>query len=191
MIITTRQDSILNERFTPMHKPCGSPKSSTRIVSLLICVTALVTSGMFPRLCHSAPQTGRPNIVIILVDDMGYSDIGSYGGEIDTPNLDRLADNGLRYTSFYNTGRCWPTRSSLLTGYYAPAIAMDPPRRGESGPPWVRTIPQYLREAGYRSYHSGKWHYQIKRRIQEFSSLVQINREGRDREESTSRSGCP
>ena len=66
-----------------------------------------------------------PNILMILVDDMGYSDLGCYGSEIETPNLDNLAANGLRYTQFYNTGRCWPTRGSLLTGYYAQQIRRD------------------------------------------------------------------
>ena len=61
-------------------------------------------------------QPSRPNIVIILVDDMGFSDVGCYGGEIDTPNIDRLATKGLRFTQFYNAGRCCPTRASLLTG---------------------------------------------------------------------------
>ncbi|MDB4487698.1 sulfatase-like hydrolase/transferase [Akkermansiaceae bacterium] len=61
----------------------------------------------------------RPNIIIIMADDMGYSDIGCYGGEIKTPNLDRLASKGMRFTQFYNTARCCPTRASLLTGLYA------------------------------------------------------------------------
>jgi arylsulfatase A-like enzyme len=60
----------------------------------------------------------RPNIVVILVDDMGFSDIGCYGSEIPTPNLDKLAAGGLRFTQFYNTGRCCPTRASVLTGLY-------------------------------------------------------------------------
>jgi arylsulfatase A-like enzyme len=60
----------------------------------------------------------RPNIIVILSDDMGYSDIGCYGGEINTPNLDKLAANGLRYSQFYNTARCCPTRASLLTALY-------------------------------------------------------------------------
>ena len=62
--------------------------------------------------------TERPNIVLILADDMGYSDLGCYGGEIMTPNLDRLAKNGIRYTQAYNTSKCWTTRISLLTGLY-------------------------------------------------------------------------
>src|SRR5690606_14204104 len=60
----------------------------------------------------------KPNVLLVLVDDMGFSDLGCYGGEIDTPNLDRLAADGLRFTQFYNTGRCWPTRAALLTGMY-------------------------------------------------------------------------
>jgi len=60
----------------------------------------------------------RPNIILILSDDMGYSDIGCYGGEINTPNLDKLASEGLRYTSFYNTSRCCPSRATLMTGLY-------------------------------------------------------------------------
>ena len=63
-------------------------------------------------------EAPRPNIIIILVDDMGYSDIGCYGGEIETPNLDGLAANGLRFTQFYNAGRCCPTRASLMTGLH-------------------------------------------------------------------------
>lgn len=97
-----------------------------------------------------------PNILIIIADDLGFSDIGSYGGEISTPNLDRLAANGLRFTQFYNTARCWPTRSALLSGYYAPQIRMDPPK-GRL-PQFAKLLPHELRPAGYRSYHSGKWH---------------------------------
>jgi arylsulfatase len=103
-----------------------------------------------------AGASRRPNFVVILADDLGFSDLGCYGGEIDTPNLDRLAAGGLRFTQFYNTGRCWPTRSSLLTGYYAQQIRMDPP--GGRLPSWARVLPHRLRALGYRSYHTGKWH---------------------------------
>ncbi len=102
-------------------------------------------------------MTSRPNILLLLMDDMGFSDPGCYGGEIETPNIDRLAANGLRFSQFYNAGRCWPTRSCILTGYYAPQVCMDPPARGYRAP-WQREIPQHLRSTGYRSYHSGKWH---------------------------------
>lgn len=98
----------------------------------------------------------RPNIAIILADDLGFSDIGCYGGEIDTPNLDRLAAAGLRFTQFYNTGRCWPTRAAIMTGYYPQQIRMDP-AKGRL-PKAVRLMPHFLAPAGYRNYHSGKWH---------------------------------
>ncbi len=99
----------------------------------------------------------RPNIMLVVMDDMGFSDLGCYGGEIETPNVDRLANNGVRFSHFYNTGRCWPTRSSILTGYYAPQVCMDPPVRSHRAS-WQRMIPNYLGRVGYRNYHSGKWH---------------------------------
>ncbi len=78
------------------------------------------------------PPVNKPNILIILADDMGFSDAGCYGGEIATPNLDHLARNGLRFTQFYNTARCWPTRAALLTGYYAQQVRRDTiPRRSQ------------------------------------------------------------
>ena len=100
--------------------------------------------------------TARPNFLIVLADDMGFADAGSYGGETATPNLDRLAANGLRYTQFYSTARCWPSRSCLLTGYYAQQVRMDPPK--DRLPGWTRVLPHYLKPLGYRTYHSGKWH---------------------------------
>ncbi|HOW66462.1 MAG TPA: arylsulfatase [Candidatus Paceibacterota bacterium] len=104
----------------------------------------------------ASPIQDRPNILFILADDMGFSDAGCYGGEIATPNLDRLAANGVRFTQFYNTARCWPTRAALLTGYYPQQIRMDPPQGRLPG--WARLLPTYLKSLGYRSYHSGKWH---------------------------------
>ena len=71
-----------------------------------------------------AQTTPRPNVVLILADDMGYSDLGCYGGEIRTPNLDRLAANGLRFTQAYNTSKCFPSRACLLTGAYAQDVGM-------------------------------------------------------------------
>lgn len=105
----------------------------------------------------------RPNILFILADDAGYSDVGCYGGEIETPHLDGLAENGLRFTQFYNTARCWPTRAALLTGYYAQQVRRDAlPGLGGGGrgkrQAWARLLPNYLRPLGYRNYHSGKWH---------------------------------
>ncbi len=107
----------------------------------------------------------RPNIVVIMADDMGYSDIGCYGGEIDTPNLDRLAAGGIRFTQFYNTGRCCPTRASLLTGLYPHQAGIghmmeDRGLEGYRGDLNDRclTIAQVLQPAGYATYMSGKWH---------------------------------
>ena len=99
----------------------------------------------------------RPNIILVVADDMGFSDAGCYGGEIQTPVLDSLAENGLRFTQMYSTGRCWPSRAVLMTGYYAQQVGMDP-RRGKEWPSWSRLLPLRLKKAGYRNYHSGKWH---------------------------------
>ncbi len=111
----------------------------------------------------SAAEARQPNVVVFLADDLGYSDLGCYGGDIQTPNLDALAKNGLRFTQFYNTARCWPTRGALLTGYYAQQIRRDTVpgvRSGGQGvrPAWARLLPEMLKPLGYRSYHSGKWH---------------------------------
>ena len=102
----------------------------------------------------------NPNVLLIMADDMGYSDLGCYGGEIETPHLDGLARDGLRFTQFYNTARCWPTRAALLTGYYAQQVRRDslPGVKRGKRPSWARLLPQMLKAAGYRSYHSGKWH---------------------------------
>jgi len=104
-----------------------------------------------------------PNVLILLADDLGFSDAGCYGGEILTPNLDQLADAGLRYTQFYNTARCWPTRAAILTGYYPQQSGRDnaPGIKGGGGSPraaWAKVIPHYLEGTAYRTYHSGKWH---------------------------------
>ncbi len=104
---------------------------------------------------QAASQPTRPNVLVILVDDMGFSDLGCQGGEIETPNIDALAAGGLRFTDFYNTARCWTTRAALLTGYYPAQVNVEP--RGVA-PAWTRTLPELLAPAGYRSYHSGKWH---------------------------------
>lgn len=123
----------------------------------VILIFVLLIVGCSPKEIQS------PNIMVIMADDLGYSDLGCYGGEINTPNLDQLAANGLRFTQFYNTGRCWPTRASLMTGYYAQQVGRDkaPGIKGGGGgkrPDWAELIPDYIKQAGYRSYHSGKWH---------------------------------
>ena len=111
----------------------------------------------------SAPR--RPNIVLIMSDDMGYSDLGCYGGEIETPNLDALAQGGVRFTQFYNTARCCPTRAALLTGLYSHQAGIghmteDKGLDGYRGDLNKRcvTIAEALRPAGYKNYMIGKWH---------------------------------
>jgi len=104
-----------------------------------------------------AAPARKPNFLIVLADDMGFSDARCYGGEIDTPNLDRLAAGGLRFTQAYSTARCGPSRSCLLTGYYAQQTAADIMTRGNV-PSYTKFLPEYLKPLGYRSYHSGKWH---------------------------------
>ncbi len=107
----------------------------------------------------------RPNIVIILADDMGYSDIGCYGSEISTPNLDRLAAGGIRFTQFYNTARCCPTRASLLTGLHPHQAGIGHMANDYGQPGYIGhladrcvTIAEALRPAGYSTMMSGKWH---------------------------------
>jgi arylsulfatase A-like enzyme len=105
----------------------------------------------------------QPNILLIVADDLGFSDLGCYGGEIATPNLDALAKEGLRFAQFYNTARCWPSRAAILTGYYAQQVRRDTfpgVKNGAPGtrPAWARLLPEMLKPLGYRAYHSGKWH---------------------------------
>jgi arylsulfatase len=114
---------------------------------------------------NEGTMKSKPNIVLILNDDMGYSDIGCYGGEIDTPNLDRLAAGGLRFSQFYNTARCSPSRASLLTGLHPHqtgigVLTYDFGPEGYAGNLNDRcvTIPEALKASSYKTYMSGKWH---------------------------------
>jgi len=116
----------------------------------------------------SAVAAERPNIIVIMADDLGYSDLGCYGGEIDTPNLDRLAENGLRFTNFSNASRCCPTRASLMTGLYPHQTGLGrmthdtgkPGYRGELAA-HTPTIAEMLRAAGYSTGMVGKWHLSL------------------------------
>lgn len=103
----------------------------------------------------------KPNFLVIVADDMGYSDAGCYGGEIETPNLDALAAKGLRFTQGYSTARCGPSRNCIMTGRYAQQTAADVMTPGNI-PEWTRFAPQYLKPLGYRNYHSGKWHIRFR-----------------------------
>jgi arylsulfatase len=125
---------------------------------LLLAVLALAAQA------HSS-HAGPPNIIVIMADDMGYSDLGCYGGEISTPNVDALAAKGLRFTQFYNTSRCCPTRASLLTGLYSHQAGIGDmvndhghdAYRGDLNDRCV-TLAEAVRPAGYRSFMTGKWH---------------------------------
>ena len=107
-------------------------------------------------LAAQKPPASRPNIIIIMADDMGYSDIGCYGGEINTPHLDRLAKNGLKMMNFYNNARCCPTRASLLTGQYAHKVGLA--NNGNALTRNGATIAELLKENGYQTGMVGKWH---------------------------------
>lgn len=125
-------------------------------------------ASVFARpMAYAADKGARPNIIIIMTDDMGFSDLGCYGSEISTPNINSLAQEGLRFTQFYNTGRCCPTRASLLTGLYSHQAGVGgmtedngPDNPGYRGRLMERcvTIAEVLGPAGYRTFQTGKWH---------------------------------
>src|SRR5262249_25520432 len=128
------------------HAHKGKLLRTQSVVGFFI-VLALLCFLISPSATSDIP---KPNILVILADDLGFSDIGCYGGEVETPNLDRLAAHGLRYTQFYNTTRCWPSRSAILTGYYAQQVRRDTiPGLCSNGfdgirPKWAKLLPYYL-----------------------------------------------
>lgn len=162
----------------PKHTSAVRPRrcaAATRVVTFMksCLAAACLAAGLATLSTATAPaaepadrgQADRPNIIVILSDDMGYSDIGCYGGEIETPVLDQLASRGLRYTQFYNTARCCPTRASLMTGLY-PHQAGVGHMMSDSGHDGYRgdlnrqcmTIAEVLKQSGYGTYMAGKWH---------------------------------
>ncbi|GGG86151.1 arylsulfatase [Parapedobacter pyrenivorans] len=131
--------------------------------------------------CQDQTEPGKPNIILIMSDDMGYSDIGCYGGEIETPVLDGLAESGVRFTQFYNGARCCPTRASLISGLYPHQTGIGhmtnpsenfevhdydvPGYRGELSQQ-TNTLAEVLKTAGYRTLMTGKWHLGMEHREQ-------------------------
>lgn len=139
-----------------------------------------------PAAAMSAAPARRPNILLILADDLGYSDPGCYGGEIATPNLDRLARGGVRFTQLYNNARCCPSRAALLTGRHPHAVGMGNMVGGKASaefpgyagqvPAATPFLPAVLREAGYTTLMAGKWHLgqpgPVERGFDEFYGMV-------------------
>ncbi|MCM4167125.1 Arylsulfatase [Arenibacter antarcticus] len=139
------------------------------IIKIILYVGTVVLAVSLSSCSVEKPKDKRPNIVLIMADDMGYSDIGCYGGEIATPNLDFLAAKGVRFTNFYNAAKCCPTRASLLTGVYHHEAGMgrmvsESGKEIKPGPyqgflnNQTITLAEGLKRAGYATYMSGKWH---------------------------------
>ena len=123
-------------------EPANTLPSMNRRIKLVLVILTLASPAT-PLAAESATPPAKPNILIILVDDMGYSDIGCYGGEIRTPNIDRLATGGMKFSQMYNTAKCYPTRACLQTGVYF--------QRTDPDFSHTATLGEVLRPAGYRT----------------------------------------
>ncbi|MEM7144229.1 MAG: arylsulfatase [Verrucomicrobiota bacterium] len=142
------------------------------LLSILFLHTAPAANRATEEPSNRATAAQRPNIILIMVDDMGFSDLGYHGGEIDTPNIDALAHGGVRFSHFYNSGRCCPTRATLMTGLHPHEVGIghmtQSPTKlsGEGKPPAYQgylnrngvTIAEALKPAGYATFLAGKWH---------------------------------
>ncbi len=126
-----------------------------KLVFMSITICGLLAYSSFAK----EDEGGKPNIIIVLVDDMGYSDLGCYGGEIETPNIDKLAASGIRFTQMYNCARCCPTRASLLTGHYPHQVGMA--GMGKNLNMKAATIAEILKLNGYHTGMAGKWHLSL------------------------------
>ena len=140
--------------------PVGSRTLPCWGASFLTCILFLFVPSR-----TEAETDSKPNIIVILADDLGYSDLGCFGSEIETPRLDDLAENGLRFTQMYNAARCCPSRASLLTGLYQHQAGVGFMVYADWGEGYEGslnengvTLGEALKEAGYTTFTSGKWH---------------------------------
>ena len=149
------------------------PRQARMWRKISICAAALLAVGSVPTALARTPATtpAQPNFVLLVLDDLGYSDLGCYGGEIRTPNIDSLASDGLRFRSFYNASRCCPTRASLLTGLYPHQVGLA--HNGRDLSQDAATVAESLRGSGYQTAMAGKWH---------LSSTTPINGNDRGKE---------
>src|SRR5439155_25599867 len=138
-------------------------KASFSLLGLTVLLLATPSTALADEKSKQEPH--KPNILLILADDLGFSDLGCYGSEISTPHLDQLAAGGLRFTQFYNCARCCPTRAALLTGLYPHQAGVGhmlgnwrPPAYTDGLNDRCATIAELLRRAGHRSYPLGNWH---------------------------------
>ncbi len=164
--------------------------SRARAITYVVSAAAIFSCTLFYAGTSPKEAAQRPNIIYIMADDMGYSDIGCYGGEVQTPHIDQLAANGIKLRNFYNNARCCPTRASLLTGQYPHTVGMGlmVTKANASVAPGhyqgylnnsFPTIAETLQQAGYRTYMSGKWHvgekedyWPLKRGFQRYFGLI-------------------
>ncbi|WP_316767187.1 arylsulfatase [Pedobacter frigiditerrae] len=151
----------ISRKPTHLHISFSFKSFKTQIFVILLAL--MVCNGSLQ--AQQTKDNKRPNIILIMADDLGYSDIGCYGGEISTPNLDNLAKNGLRFSQFYNTSRCCPTRASLLTGLYSHQAGVGDMTFDQKTPGYrgyltenTVTIAEVLKKAGYHTGMIGKWH---------------------------------
>src|ERR1700679_1454120 len=152
----------------------------TRTFAALVAAAIVTATPLCSSYAADNGSPPRPNVLLIVADDLGFSDLACYGGDIETPNLDALANGGLRCTQFYNTARCWPSRAAILTGYYAQEVRRDTVPGVPSGsqgvrPAWGRLLPEMLKPSGYRTYHSGKWHVDGKPLANGFDHSYSLN----------------